>query len=665
MFQSTPLTERIGKRLPLSPIHYTPLKGEVSNQQGIEMNSWSIATARRHYSMAAWSAGYFDITEQGELCVQPQGSAGATILLPDLVDRLHSMQLRLPVLVRFNDILHHRLQSLMAAFDTVMAEQGYRGGYQPLYPIKVNQQQSVVTELQRGGGGRLGLEAGSKAELLVVLGQSEAGGRIICNGHKDREFIRLALIGRKMGMAVTIVVEKLSELEIALQEAKSLGITPHLGMRLRLASISAGKWQNSGGERAKFGLTASQAMRFIERLRQEGQLEALRLLHVHLGSQIANIRDIQQGVREVARLYAEFRSLGLAIEEIDLGGGLGIDYEGSRSRSYNSINYSLSEYAEALVQPIAEICDREGLPHPRLLTESGRGLSAHHAVLISNIVDVEEPPIENADDPSCSHDEEPPILTQLRHTLSQIAHQSPIESYHNATYGFNEGQQLFVHGLLSLQQRATVEQLFFTLCHRLQSQLDPTIPAHREIIDEVQERLASKYFCNFSVFQSLPDIWGIDQIFPIMPIQWLDREPSTHAVLEDLTCDSDGRVESYVDGGGLRKTIALHALQAGDRYRIAFFLVGAYQEILGDIHNLFGDTHAVNVALQPDGSYRITNINEGDRVDELLHYLHFDSRELLDSYRNQLQQSPLTDTERGQYYTELKEGMSGYTYFEE
>ena len=627
------------------------------------MANWTIQQAQNCYNITHWGEGYFGINEAGHASVYPRRDPACAIDLDTLARELSGHGLSLPVLLRFNNILHERVDTLTRAFDQAMAEEGYAGDYTAVYPIKVNQQRSVVEEIVQYGGERVGLEAGSKPELMAVLALVAPGGTIICNGYKDREYIRLALIGRALGHQIYIVVEKLSELEMVLQESAELGIAPLLGVRLRLASIGVGKWQNSGGEKSKFGLSAAQLLAAVERLRGAGQLSQLKLMHVHLGSQLANIRDIQRGVREVGRFYSELRALGVPLEIVDLGGGLGIDYEGTRSRSACSMNYSISEYANNIVHTLREVCSEHELPHPQLMTESGRALTAHHAVLVTNVLDVERVPDGGAGE--APQEEAPSILHDMWEGLQNGANYPALELYHDAVNWLSQAQAMYLHGVIDLQQRARAEQLYYALCHTLVARLQPGVRAHREALDELQEKLADKLFCNFSLFQSLPDVWGIKQVFPIMPLQRLNEEPTRRAVVEDLTCDSDGRVDLYVDSEGVNSTLRAHEMVAQSTYLIGFFLVGAYQEILGDMHNLFGDTDSVNVVLEPGGGYRLEHAERGDSVDDLLRYVHFDTPMLVERYRQKLAQSGLPEATREAYLAQLLAGIEGYTYFEQ
>ncbi|GAA5171733.1 biosynthetic arginine decarboxylase [Modicisalibacter zincidurans] len=631
----------------------------------------SAAQARRTYNIDQWGSGYFDVDDHGHAVVRPLGSEteGPALPLDALVDQLREAGLRLPVLVRFTDILHDRVEQLCAAFDTAMREEAFQGGYTAVYPIKVNQQRRVVEEIlatQERGHGRVGLEAGSKPELLAVLALSTDGASlIVCNGYKDREYVRLALMGEKLGHRVYLVVEKFSELNLILEEAKRIGVTPRIGLRARLASVGKGKWQDSGGEKSKFGLTATQILGVVERLREADALSSLQLVHFHLGSQIANIRDIQRGLRECARFYRSLREMGAPVDTVDVGGGLGVDYEGTRSRSFCSINYSMREYASNVVWAFSQACEAEGIPHPHLISESGRALTAHHAVLITNVID-EERIGETA--PSRRRAEDDPQVDELWRVYDRLATmQEPrgqVEAYHDLTQAIAELQERFVMGMADLDARAEGEAVYLAACQRLRSRLDSRNRAHRDIADELGEKLADKLFVNFSLFQSLPDVWGIKQVFPVLPLTGLDREPTRRGVIQDITCDSDGRIDSYVDGQGLESTLPLPEWDDHDDKLLGLFLVGAYQEILGDLHNLFGDTDSVDAALDADGQWQLSSLQHGDRVADVLRYVNFDAEVLRARLDAQLQASALDDTERAHFMDDLAAGLEGYTYLE-
>ncbi|MDH5359445.1 MAG: biosynthetic arginine decarboxylase, partial [Gammaproteobacteria bacterium] len=561
-------------------------------------------------------------------------------------------------------ILQDRVNSLSAAFAAAMDEDGYEGGYSVVYPIKVNQQRGVIEQIITARDSGVGLEAGSKPELMAVLGLAPRGSIIVCNGYKDREYVRLALIGQTLGHQVYLVLEKLSELELVLEESQKLGISPQLGVRVRLASVGAGKWQNSGGEKAKFGLTAAQILQVIARLQEADLLQSLQLIHFHLGSQLANIGDIHHAMREAARFYAELHHLGVNINVVDVGGGLGIDYEGTRSRSACSMNYSLYEYAKNVVHSLWEICREQGLPQPHIISESGRALTAHHAVLITNVVDVESQDVEHLQAPV---EGMPALLLEMWQGLQLLdaGSKRPItELYHDAINWLTELQSMYTHGLIDLQQRALAEQYYNAICLRVREALNPASRSHREILDELNEKLADKYFCNFSLFQSLPDIWAIDQIFPVMPLHRLQEAPSRRVILQDITCDSDGRIDEYVDGEGLESSLPLHPLVTGEQYILGFFLVGAYQEILGDMHNLFGDTHSVNVIFNGEG-YELSEPRMGDGVDAVLRYVDIEIAELEQRYREKLDVADLSQSRKQDYLDDLISGLSGYTYLED
>ncbi len=627
------------------------------------MTAWTLDQARALYNIGNWNGGYFHINDRGRVCLRvPERPEHPGVDLYELAQSLReSGQSSLPVLIRFQDILTDRVHRLRQAFDNARAETGFTGNYTAVYPIKVNQQRSVVEQILEAGGDRVGLEAGSKPELMAVLALSRPGGVIVCNGYKDREYLRLALIGRLLGHRVYIVIEKPSELDGVMEAARDLGVRPMLGMRVRLASIGKGKWQNTGGEKAKFGLSASQSLKLLERLRDADMLDCMQLLHFHMGSQIANIRDIQAGMGEAGRFYAELRRLGADIQVVDAGGGLGVDYEGSRSRNDCSMNYSLQEYANNIVRGIMNTCREYDLPHPQIFTESGRALTAHHAVLVTNVIDTERAPEQG--DLSPPAEDEPLILQDMWQLYENAEGIAPTEVYHDMAHWLSEAQAMYTHGVLDLAQRARAETLYFATCRRLVSDASLRLPA--DIRHEIHEKLADKYFCNFSVFQSIPDVWAIDQIFPIMPLHRLDEPPVRRAVLQDLTCDSDGHVDRYVEAGGTDTTLPLHSLREGEPYLLGIFLVGAYQEILGDLHNLFGDTDSINVALEADGGYRLEHPERGDTVDELLRYVHFDPESLAVAYREKVAAAGL-DQDRGRrILAELEHGLSGYTYLEE
>ncbi|MCX7089728.1 MAG: biosynthetic arginine decarboxylase [Methylococcales bacterium] len=610
--------------------------------------AWTLLQSAHTYAIDNWGGGYFSINAQGHVAVKPSPESDVELDLYAIAEALTAQGHSLPVLVRFTDILKDRVGQLHAAFKKAMLAEQYQGHYTPVYPIKVNQQRKVVEGILAAD--TIGLEAGSKPELLAILGLAKQmpgiESTVVCNGYKDRAYIRLALIGMQMGLNVFIVIEKPSELTLIIEESAKMQIKPQLGVRVRLSSLGAGKWQNSGGEKSKFGFHASDILQLLDDLRAVDLLDTLKLMHFHMGSQIANIHDIKMALKEAGQFYAQLHHLGAAIQVVDTGGGLGIDYDGSASRRDCSINYSLDEYAHNIVRSFSEVCAQLSLPQPNIITESGRAMTAHHAVLITNVTDIESIP-------------------EL-HANSELPfkQQKVVEQYHDGQFAVEEARSRFTQGELSLQALADAESHYLQLCRYTVERLNPEIHSHQKIMDELQEKLADKIFCNFSLFQSMPDSWAIDQIFPVMPIHRLAEKPDRRAVLQDLTCDSDGRINYYVDGQNIEKTMPLHSIDITQPYLIGFFLLGAYQEILGDMHNLFGDTHSINIRLGEDKTYHFSDFSEGEHVDELLDYVHIDSAELKQAYQQKLAQSALSDDQRQAYLHELTSGLTTYTYLE-
>lgn len=624
--------------------------------------TWTLDRARHTYSIPYWADGYFDVDAQGHMCALPHGAGGPALPLPEVLDRATAAGLKLPLLLRFSDILGDRLRKLQAAFTRAMADLDYAGGYTAVYPIKVNQHFGVAGELAAQGGEGFGLEAGSKPELMAVLGLAKPGSIVVCNGYKDREFIRLALIGRKLGLQTFLVVEKPSELAMIIEEAKALGVTPGLGVRMRLATLGAGKWQNSGGDKAKFGLSPRQVLDLVERLKAAGMLDALQLLHFHMGSQISNVRDIANGMREAVRYFVELAKLGCTILYMDSGGGLGVDYEGTRSRGFCSVNYGLYQFAHTLVQPLAEACAEHGLAPPMMITEAGRAMTAHHAVMVVNVSEVERAP-QGAVPPEAAG--EPAVIRHLRETHADLETRPALELYHEAQHALSEGYALYSLGQISLAQRALIDDLFYAVAHGVRARLTGKERSHREALDELEERLVDKYFVNFSVFESIPDVWAIDQVFPIVPVARLDEEPDRRGVIADLTCDSDGRVDTYVEGEALYSSLSLHSPRAGESYRLGIFLVGAYQETLGDIHNLFGDTDTANVRLDGNGGYQLQRQRKGDTTDVMLDYVGYSLADLRAAYRAKVDAAGLGTADADALMAALEAGLTGYTYLHE
>lgn len=625
------------------------------------MTAWSLDQARKTYSIPHWAEGYFDVDAAGHIVVRPKGEQGPTISLPEVINEAIAAGANLPVLVRFPDILGDRLRKLQAAFAQAQGEWEYKGGYTAVYPIKVNQHYGVAGTLASHAGEGFGLEAGSKPELMAVLALSRPGGLIVCNGYKDREYIRLALIGRKLGLQTYIVIEKPSELPLVMEEAKALGVKPGLGVRMRLASLGAGKWQNSGGDKAKFGLSPRQVLDLWKALRDTGMSDCLGLLHFHMGSQISNVRDIANGMREATRYFVELSKLGARISHVDVGGGLGIDYEGTRSRSFCSINYGIGQYASNIVQPLAEACEEHGLAPPRIVTECGRAMTAHHAVLVANVSEVERAPEGRVPD---AHDDEPAVIRHLREIHGEIDARPAVELFQEAQHFHAEGLTLYALGQIDLAHRARIDDLFYAIAHAVQSRLTYDEKSHRPLLDELNERLVDKYFVNFSVFESMPDVWAIDQVFPIVPIERLNEAPERRGVIADLTCDSDGKIDIYVENEDLDTSLPLHALRSGESYRLGFFLVGAYQEILGDIHNLFGDTDAIEVRVKGDG-HAIAQQRRGDTTDVMLDYVGYKLGDLRKAYQDKVAAAKLPAEESERMNAALEAGLTGYTYLDD
>ncbi len=622
---------------------------------------WNIEAARHTYAVPHWGDGYVDVRTDGHIVMRPRGAGGPALSLPEIVERARAEGLRLPLLVRFPDILADRLARLQGAFAKAIGEWNYAGGYTAVYPIKVNQQRGVAGELVAAGEHGFGLEAGSKPELMAVLAMARPGSIVVCNGYKDREYVRLALIGRKLGLRVYIVIEKLAELDHVFAEAKALGVEPLLGVRVRLASIGAGKWQNTGGDKGKFGLSPTQVLTLVRRLDEAGLKHTLKLQHFHMGSQISNVRDIAAGMREATRYFVELTRMGVPLEIVDVGGGLGVDYEGSRSRSHNSINYSMEQYAATIVQSLAEAVAEEGLAAPHIVTEAGRAMTAHHAVMVVTVTEVEEVPAGAMPAP---RQEEPAVLRRLRETYEELDVRPALELFHEAQHHLAEGQALYALGQLALEDRAQLDEMYYAIANAVRQRLLPAERSHRQALDELDEKLVDKYFVNFSVFESVPDIWAIDQIFPIAPIARLDEAPTRRGVIVDLTCDSDGRIDHYVDAEGVDVSLPLHALREDESYRLGIFMVGAYQETLGDIHNLLGDTDAVNVRVEGD-SYVFAHRRRGDTTDLMLDYVGYDLEALRRSYRERIAAAGVEGEQAERLFVTLNDGLTGYTYLAE
>ncbi|MDP3238599.1 MAG: biosynthetic arginine decarboxylase [Myxococcales bacterium] len=627
---------------------------------------WTIGDSLDTYAIRNWGAGYFGINDKGNVCVHPGGPDSPNFDLKDLVDEVRRRGISLPLLIRFTDVLRDRVVHLNEAFRKAIKEYGYKSEYRGVYPIKVNQHRFVVEQIVDAGRPYgYGLEAGSKPELLAVMAMvDDPEALIICNGYKDEEYVETALYASKLGRKVVMVVEKPSELPLIAEVSRKTGIPPRLGMRVRLSTRGAGKWEASGGDRSKFGLSAAELMQAIAFMKETGLLETFELLHFHLGSQISNIRNVKNALREVGRFYVEVHGLGAPLKYIDVGGGLGVDYDGSRTNFASSMNYSTEEYANDVVSSVMEACDAAQVPHPVVVSESGRAVVAHHAVLITEVLgnsDFEAGPV-----PESLPADVPSVVKNLFSALREVTNKNLLETYHDALEYKDEVLTLFSLGHLSLEQRVLAENLFWSICHKV-LRMGKESGETSEELEALEHLLSETYFCNFSLFQSLPDSWAIDQLFPVMPIHRLTERPTHRAVLADITCDSDGKIEKFIDRREVKDDLELHALN-DDEYYLGIFLVGAYQEILGDLHNLFGDTHAIQVSLAPGGGYLIDRVVEGDSVTEVLNYVAFNKDDLIAKIRMKaelaLRSGAITLDESRKILQVYEQGLAGYTYLE-
>jgi arginine decarboxylase len=628
---------------------------------------WTTADAGELYDVASWGKGYFSVGENGHLWVHPSRDPARGIDLKELVDKLVLRGISLPILIRFADILRHRLTEIHNAFQASIAEHGYHGGYSCVYPIKVNQQRQVVEEVFHFGRPyRFGLEAGSKPELLAVLAIADNDTPIICNGFKDDEYIEMVMLATKIGRQITTVIEKYTELDLVIELSRRIGVRPKLGLRLKLASRGSGRWKASGGYRSKFGLTVSESLRALDQLKSLGMENCLELLHFHLGSQITNIRQIKAAVIEAARFYVELVRAGAGLRYLDVGGGLGVDYDGSQTDFESSVNYTLQEYANDVVYHVQSVCDEAGVPHPDIVTESGRAIVAYHSVLVFNVVGVSSYGHSDSDElPEVPQEAEQPLV-DLQETLRGLKQKNLLESYHDAQQALDQALNLFSLGYLPLEQRSMAETLYWAICRRIQ-RLAAELDFFPEELEGLDSLLSDTYFCNFSIFQSLPDSWAIKQLFPIMPIHRLRERPARNAILGDISCDSDGKVDQFIDRRDVKRTLPLHPF-AGEDYYLGAFLLGAYQEILGDLHNLFGDTNAVHVSMNGNGEVILESVIKGDTVREVLDYVQFHSETLLAQFRKDveaaLREGRIGYEESGRLLRFYEDGLQGYTYLE-
>jgi arginine decarboxylase len=627
---------------------------------------WSTAEAAELYDVAAWGKGYFSVGKEGHVWVHPEKDPARGLDLKELIDNLQLRGIPLPILIRFGQILKHRLGEMHQAFQNAIAEHGYKGQYCCVYPIKVNQQRHVVEEVfEYGRPYKFGLEAGSKPELLAVLAIADNDTPIICNGFKDDEYIEFVMLAKKIGRQIIPVVEKYTELDLILKHSQRVGVRPTIGLRVKLASRGSGRWKSSGGYRSKFGLTVTEALRALEQLKSVQMEDCLQLLHFHLGSQITNIRQIKAAVMEAGRVYVELKRAGAGLCYMDVGGGLGIDYDGSQTDFESSVNYTLQEYANDVVYHIQSVCDEAEVPHPAIVSESGRAVAAYHSVLVFNVLGVTGFGDGEAL-PEIPDDVEQPLL-DLQDTLKGLSNKNLLESFHDAQQALDSALNLFSLGYLPLQQRSWAESIYWVICRRIQK-MGKDLEFFPEELEGLDSLLSDTYFCNFSLFQSIPDSWAVKQLFPIMPIHRLEEEPFRHGILGDISCDSDGKVDQFIDRRDVKKTLPLHSFN-GDPYFMGAFLVGAYQEILGDLHNLFGDTNAVHVGLGDDGAVVLEAVIHGDRVREVLDYVQFQSRMLLDQFRKDVEtavrEGRIGYEESGALVRFYEEGLNGYTYLEQ
>ena len=632
------------------------------------MRSWSTQDSTELYNVRNWGRDYFRVNDQGKVEVTPAGPRQGGIDLKLLVDDLVRRDLQLPLLVRFTDILEHRLKTLANAFKGAIKEYEYEGHFRGVYPVKVNQQRHLVEDIVRfSEAHHMGLEAGSKPELLIVLAlMDDPQALIICNGYKDAEFIETALMAKKLGRNPIIVVEKFSEFKLVCDVSERVGVRPVIGMRAKLATRGAGRWEGSAGDRAKFGLTVGEMVEGVAYLRERGFLDSVQLLHFHIGSQVSAIRSIKNALREAAQVYTGLVKLGAPMRYFDCGGGLGIDYDGSRSNFESSVNYSVDEYAADVVAAIAAACEDAEIPHPDIITESGRALAAHHSVLVFNVLGVSEFP--TAQDIEQVSEDDIDALQELHEIAIGVTRKNFQEAWHDAVAAKEEALTLFNLGQIDLIQRARAEKLYWQACQKIIHVVRQQSYVPDEL-EPLEKALADTYFGNFSVFQSAPDSWAVQQLFPVMPIHRLGEEPTRRAIIADITCDSDGKIDKFIDLRDVKDTLELHPLKPGEPYYMAVFLVGAYQEILGDLHNLFGDTNAVHVSLDDDGGYSIDHVIEGDTVTEVLSYVQFGKADLVRRVRRAteaaVKEGRMTLDEAAKMVQNYIGGLEGYTYLEE
>ena len=630
------------------------------------MKKWTIEDSKELYNINGWGTSYFGINDKGDVYVTPCKD-NTQIDLRDVMDELALRDVTPPVLLRFPDILDNRIEKTASCFQKAAKEYNYKAQNFIIYPIKVNQMQPVVEEIiSHGRKFNLGLEAGSKPELHAVIAvQCQSDSLIVCNGYKDQSYIELALLAQKMGKRIFIVVEKLNELDIIARVAKKMNIKPNLGIRIKLASSGSGKWEESGGDASKFGLTSSELLDALHILHERGLDDCLRLIHFHIGSQITKIRRIQTALKEAAQFYVNLHKMGYNVDFVDCGGGLGVDYDGTRSSSSeSSVNYSIQEYVNDCVYTFVDAANKNNIAHPNIITESGRSLAAHHSVLIIDVLETASLPEMPEEFEAKESDHQ--LVKDLYDIWDNLNPRTMLEDWHDAEQIRDEALELFSHGIVDLKTRAEIESMYWSVCHEINT-LSKQMKHVPEELRNIDKLLADKYFCNFSLFQSLPDSWAIDQLFPIMPIQRLTERPTRNATLQDITCDSDGKIANFVKEGHLSHVLPLHALRRNEPYYLGVFLVGAYQEILGDMHNLFGDTNAVHVSVK-DGHYHIDQIIDGETVEEVLDYVQYNPKKLVRQLEiwvtKSVKNGKISLEEGKEFLSNYRSGLYGYTYLE-
>ena len=629
---------------------------------------WTTVDAAEMYEVPRWGNGYFSVSDSGHVLVHPDRDKSKAVDLKELVERLQLRGLDVPVLLRFNSIIKDRLRQLHTAFSDAIREHNYQGTYACVYPIKVNQQREVVEKVvEYGRESCFGLEAGSKPELLAVVAMTEAQTPIICNGFKDAEFIEMALLAQKVGRHVIPVVEKYTELDLILKYAERLGVRPQIGMRVKLAARGAGRWQSSGGYRSKFGLRANEILTALEELKKRGMEDCFTLLHFHLGSKITNIRQVKAAMNEASRVYAELVHRGAGLKYMDVGGGLGVDYDGSQTNFESSMNYTLEEYARDVVYSIQSVCDDVGVPHPNIISESGRAISAFHSVLVFSVLGVSQQGTESSPDSLSPTEDASQPIHELYQTYRGLNQRNALEGYHDAQQAIDTVMTLFNTGHMPLDERCLGENIYFAICNKIWD-LTQSMDYVPEELERLDSMLSDNYFCNFSLFQSIPDSWAIKQLFPVMPIHKLTQVPTRHAVLSDITCDSDGKIDQFIDRRDVRRTLMLHDFK-GAPYYLGIFLIGAYQEILGDLHNLFGDTNAVHVDLSDTGEVILDTIIKGETVAEVLDYVQFRGRDLIHRLQVAVEvavrEGRIDHQDAGKFVKFYEEALNGYTYLED